>query len=418
MRIKKIEAHEILDSRGNPTIECFVRLEDGRGVWASVPSGASVGKAEALELRDGDTDRFGGKGVLKAIEHIEMVIAPELVKKEPDLLKTDKLLCELDGTANKSKLGANATLAVSMAVARAQAHACNKHLFQSLRETFKVQDFVMPGCMFNVLNGGMHADNGITFQEFMIMPAGQESIADAVCVASEIYHTLKKVLHHAKLATTVGDEGGFAPMLPGKALEKERAALNFLMQAIKQAGFSVGGDVVLCLDVAASSFYDAKKDGYVIDSKLVSRQMLVDFYASLLNEFPLYSIEDGMGEDDESGWQLLTETLGQKVQLVGDDVFVTNKTRIRNGIENGIANSVLIKPNQIGTVTEAYAALKIAQDAGYLTVVSHRSGETEDSFIADFTVGCAAGQIKAGAPARGERVVKYNRLMEIERLIG
>lgn len=414
MKMKNIRAYEILDSRGNPTVECFIELEDGHCLRASVPSGASVGKDEALELRDGDSQRFAGKGVLKAIENIEKIIAPELLGKQPDLLKIDEQLIDLDGTENKSRLGANALLAVSMAVARAQAHQEKMCLFELLNEVFKVGSLQMPGCMFNILNGGMHANNGITFQEFMIMPAKKTSTQEVIHMAACIYHSLRTILKEAKLATTVGDEGGFAPRLSGKGLEKEAVALDFILEAIEHAGFSFD-DVALCLDVAASSFYNEKKQVYVAGSQELSREELVDFYGSLIKEFPVYSIEDGMAEDDYEGWKILNEQLGDKIQLVGDDVFVTNTKKIKHGIENNLANSVLIKPNQIGTISEAYQAIKISKDAGWTTVVSHRSGETNDSFIADFVVGCAAGQIKAGAPARGERVVKYNRLMEIER---
>ncbi|MFH1832338.1 MAG: phosphopyruvate hydratase [bacterium] len=441
MKIQKITAREILDSRGFPTVECCLELGDegshNRKVWSSVPSGASVGQFEAIELRDGDMSRFGGKGVLKAIYNIEQVIAPGLIGKAPDILTTDKYLIELDGTENKSKLGANALLAVSMAVARAQALCANQPLFKLLNDVFckracksahpavpgvasrEAWEFVegalvMPTCMYNIINGGAHADSGITFQEFMIMPKNQKTVADSVRIASTVYHELKKILKEAGYSTNIGDEGGFAPRILGNGLEKELTALKLLVKAIKQAGFSEK-EVVLCLDVAASQFYDNKKQVYIIDGKPMQPKELVAFYVKLVAEFPLYSIEDGMSEDDAVGWQLLTKELGHKVQIVGDDIFVTNKSRIQAGINDKIANSVLIKLNQIGTVTETWQAIKLSKDNNYTTVVSHRSGETNDSFIADLVVGCAAGQIKAGAPARGERVAKYNRLMEIEK---
>ncbi len=414
MHIKKIVAYEILDSRGNPTVECHLTLDDGFVAIASVPSGASVGSEEACELRDHDQCRFGGMGVLKAISNIETLIAPGLINKEPDLNTADKFMIDFDGTPNKSKLGANAILAVSMAVARAQAHVNKQELYDFLSGYFN-QKPTLPRCMFNIINGGMHAQNGVSFQEFMIMPC-VDSVIESVRMASEIYHGLKDMLHRDGYVTTVGDEGGFAPVMQIGGFRAEIDLLEILVDAIKQTAYQPGVDVKVCLDVAASAFYDkAKKNYYVGDARFESNLMIA-LYESFCETFPIFMIEDGLSEYDHAGWQVLTEKLGDKACLVGDDIFVTNPKKIDQAVHDKIANGVLIKLNQIGTVSEAAQALLLAKKHGYTTVVSHRSGETDDSFIADFAVGLAAGYIKAGAPARGERLAKYNRLMEIERL--
>lgn len=416
MKIKKLRGREILDSRGWPTIECYLELEGGIEVVASVPSGASVGHREAIELRDGDKKRFLGKGVLKAITNLEKVISPALAGRMPDLVPLDKLLSELDGTAQKSKLGANATLAASLAVTRAQALINGLEVYQLIQKLCKVEKVVMPYCMFNILNGGVHADNGIPFQEFMVVPVNQPSCAAGLEVAVLVYQALKKILKQEGYTTTVGDEGGFAPVLRSTVGGSATQVLDLLMLAVEQAGLT-HEQVVFALDVAASQFYDAKTGTYQVDGRRLDRAALVESYADLVQKYPIFSIEDGMAEDDWAGWSELTGRLGGEVQLVGDDLFVTNCEHIQKGIDQNIANAVLIKPNQIGTVSEAIQAILLAQAGGYKTVISHRSGETNDSFIADLVVGSGAGQFKAGAPVRGERVAKYNRLVEIEQQI-
>lgn len=415
MIIKKIIAHEILDSRGNPTIECHLTLDDDFVVTASVPSGASVGSQEALELRDHDVKRYGGMGVLKAIHNIHNIIAPQVINQEPDFQRIDTLMLALDGTPNKVVLGANALLAVSMAVARAQAYSNHQELFQLFADVVGVQP-KLPKCMFNVLNGGAHAQDGLSFQEFMIMPH-VDSVIESVRIASEIYHALKEVLHDAGYQTTIGDEGGFAPVIAGNGFAREVTALNLLMQAVEKAGYKPGNDVSFCLDVAASQFYDKTQKNYYVDQGSFDAKRMILLYQELCTQFPIVIIEDGLSEYDLQGWQALTQHMGTNIGLVGDDIFVTNPKNIEQGIKEHIANAVLIKLNQIGTVSEALEALLLSQQHNYSTVISHRSGETDDSFIADFVVGTAAGYIKAGAPARGERLAKYNRLMDIERCL-
>lgn len=422
MKIKKIIARQILDSRGWPTIECSVETENNKIVKASVPSGASVGKFECLELRDNNPNIYLGKSVFKAIENINKKIAPKLIGKTVDVFEADKIMLELDGTKDKSNLGANSILAVSIAIARAQSKSLNVELFSLVKKLHKSETIktptiiVVPKVMFNILNGGAHANNGICFQEFMIMPL-KNNFRQNLEIAVVVYQNLKKLLQKSGYATTVGDEGGFAPTFETKNDVAEKVALDYLMEAINISHFSPGKDIAICLDVAASQFYDEKKKVYRFYNKKLDSNELVGFYKTLLKDYPIVSIEDGLYEDDWLGWQFMTKELGDKVQLVGDDIFVTNVKRIKKGIELGVANSVLIKPNQIGTVTETLQAIKVAQEAGYKTVASHRSGETNDSFISDLAVGVNSEYLKAGAPARGERVAKYNRLLEIEEVL-
>lgn len=404
--IVDIHAREILDSRGNPTVEVDVLLDDGTRGRASVPSGASTGVFEALELRDGD-ERYGGKGVQQAVAHVNEAIAPELIGLPAgEQVLIDSILCGLDGTDNKSKLGANATLGVSMAVARAAAQQAHMPLYRYLGGMYATE---LPVPMMNILNGGAHADNNVDLQEFMIMPVGAETFADALRMGAEIYHTLKQVLQARGLVTAVGDEGGFAPNLTSN-----EEALQLIVEAITQAGYRPGDDVLLALDAAASEFYEDGK--YVFSGEGVTRtaEELTDYYAELVDKYPIISIEDGMNEEDYDGWKLLTQRLGKRVQLVGDDLFVTNSTRLEKGIREGIANSILIKVNQIGTLTETFEAIEMAKRAGYTSIISHRSGETDDTMIADIAVAVNAGQIKTGAPARIDRVAKYNQLLRIE----
>ncbi len=413
MKIKKIWGREILDSRGFPTVECNVLLDNDIVVKAAVPSGASVGKCEAVELRDNDPKRYMGKGVLKAVANIDK-LSPLFCGEEPDLLKADKILIEADGTENKSNLGANTTLAISMAIARAQAILLNIELYELIANLYDTQKVLLPDAMFNILNGGVHADSGICFQEFMIMPVGQKTFAQRLEVAAVIYQNLKKLLKDAGYSVGVGDEGGFAPKLGTDKDSGERKALDFLLRAVEGAGFVPGKDVVFCLDVAASQFYDEKEGLYLLGNKKLNSEELINLYDDLIDSYPIFSIEDGLFEQDWIGWQIMTEKLGSKVQLVGDDIFVTNTELIQKGIDNKVANAVLIKPNQIGTITQTLNAMKLCNYDGYKTVVSHRSGETTDTFISDLVVGTAGGQFKSGATARGERVAKYNRLLEIE----
>ncbi len=413
MKIKKIFARQILDSRGFPTVECNLELGDNSVVKASVPSGASVGKYEAVELRDKDPQKYFGKGVLTAIENIEKKIAPDLIDKEPNLQEMDKVLLELDGTENKSNLGANAILAVSIAVVRAQAKILNLDLYKFIAQVFGCKEILLPKVMFNILSGGVHADSGIAFQEFMIMPIKQ-SFDDNLHTAVVIFQNLKKLLKKEGYCVSVGDEGGFAPRLAKNKEFAEKKALDFLVKATQYSGFEPGKDVVFCLDVAATQLYDDQNEIYLLGDKKYTTEKLIGLYDDFIHSYPIYSIEDGLQEQDWDGWKIMTEKLGSNTQLVGDDIFVTNSSRIKKGIELGIANAVLIKPNQIGTVTETLQAIKLCKDAGYKTVVSHRSGETNDTFISDLVVGTGAGQFKAGAPCRGERVAKYNRLLEIE----
>ena len=409
--ISNIIAREIVDSRGNPTVEVDVFLECGVMGRASVPSGASTGVHEAVELRDGDKSRFGGKGVLKAVTNVNTTIKKALIGKSINSQEyIDNILIELDGTENKSKLGANAILAVSLAVAKAKANELGVSLYKYIGgELAKT----MPVPMMNILNGGRHADNNIDFQEFMIMPISAKSIKDAIRMGSEIFYKLKDNLKKEGYNTNVGDEGGFAPNL-----ETTDDALSFIIKSIKDAGYVAGKDVVLAIDVASSEFYkdgryELKGEGKTLDSK-----GLVEFYKDLCKKYPIFSIEDGMAEDDFDGWSVLTKELGDKVQLVGDDLFVTNSRRLKLGIEKKIANSILIKPNQVGTLTETINAVDIAKKHGYATIMSHRSGETEDVSIADLVVAMNCGQIKTGSMSRTDRMAKYNQLIRIEEELG
>jgi len=409
--ISEIYAREVLDSRGNPTVEVEVYLESGAFGRAMVPSGASTGAYEAVELRDGDKSRYGGKGVLKAVDNVNEVIAPELIGLDAlDQIGIDRIMIELDGTPNKGKLGANAILGVSMAVARAAAEALGVPLYVYLGG-FNAKQLPLP--MMNILNGGEHADNNVDIQEFMVMPAGAKSFSEALRMGTEIFHQLKAVLKEKGLNTAVGDEGGFAPNLTSN-----EEALQTIVEAIKQAGYEPGKDVFLALDVAATEMY---KDGvYRLEGEGLTKTSdeMIDFLASLADKYPIISIEDGLSEDDWDGWKKLTDRLGSKVQLVGDDLFVTNTERLSRGIESDTGNSILIKVNQIGTLTETFDAIEMAKRAGYTAVISHRSGETEDSTIADIAVATNAGQIKTGAPSRTDRVAKYNQLLRIEDELG
>jgi len=409
MFIEAIEARQILDSRGNPTIEADVYLEDGGFGRAAVPSGASKGKFEAHELRDGDERVFHGQGVTKAIDNIHDEIEPLLLGRNGlDQAEIDRLLIELDGTENKSRLGANALLAVSLATARAGSDLLGIPFFRYIAGARSVN---LPIPMMNVLNGGEHADNNVDVQEFMLLPVGVTSFREAVRACSEIFHTLKGILKAKGLATSVGDEGGFAPNL-----EDNRLALSLLVEAIEKSGYRPGEDVAIALDVAATSFLKNGAYQFTVDGAVnaISSEELIHTYEGWVNEFPIFSIEDGVGEEDKEGWKLLTERLGDRVQIVGDDVFVTNPTLLKQGIDMGFANSILIKLNQIGTVSETLETMNIAHFAGYTSVVSHRSGETEDTSIADLAVGTGCGQIKSGSMSRSERVAKYNQLMRIE----
>jgi len=404
--IRDITAMEVLDSRGNPTVEAEILLDSEVTGIAMVPSGASTGIREALELRDADEARFGGKGVIKAIENIEKKIKPELIGKSVfNQLEIDHALIGLDGTEDKSNLGANAILAVSMAAARAAANESGVPLFHHLGGS---QGVILPLPMMNVLNGGVHADSGISLQEFMIVPVGARTLKEGIRFCSEVYQNLKKVLKEAGQIISVGDEGGFAPRL-----SNSEEAIKVILDAIASAGYKTGSEVAVALDPAASEFYENGK--YLFDGEEKTSSEMIDYYDYLVDTYPIISIEDGLAEEDWGGWKLLTERLGGKIQLVGDDIFVTNTGIFRKGIEQGIGNAILIKPNQIGTISETLETIQVARENGYKLVISHRSGETEDTFIADLAVATNAGQIKTGAPARSERVSKYNRLMRIEK---
>ena len=409
--IVDIIGREILDSRGNPTVECDVLLESGVMGRAAVPSGASTGAREAIELRDGDANRYGGKGVLKAIENVNTEISEAIMGLEAnEQAFLDSALIELDGTENKSRLGANATLAVSIAVAKAAAEEAGLPLYRYLGGSGAMQ---MPVPMMNVINGGAHANNNLDLQEFMIIPVGAPSFREAVRYGAEVFHTLKKILHENKLTTAVGDEGGFAP-----SVENHEAAIKLILQAIEQAGYEPGTQIALGLDCAASEFY---KDGkYQLDGEGLSLSSgdFTNLLSTWCDKYPIISIEDGMAENDWEGWATLTKALGKKVQLVGDDLFVTNTKILREGIQKNIANSILIKINQIGTLTETFAAIEMAKRAGYTAVISHRSGETEDATIADIAVGTNALQIKTGSMSRSDRMAKYNQLLRIEEDLG
>ena len=403
--IEDVYAIEVLDSRGNPTVKANVALSDGTVASAIVPSGASTGKREALELRDGG-DRYCGKGVLKAVENVNSQIAEAVIGLDAfDQKALDDEMRELDGTDNYSNLGANAVLGVSMAVARAAAKSLGVPLYRYLGGA---NASVLPVPMFNIINGGAHANNSVDFQEFMIMPFGFDKFSDALRAASEIYHTLKGLLNAAGRSTAVGDEGGFAPNL-----NDNEEPIKLIMQAIEKAGYKAGEQIKLALDVAASELYENGK--YKLEGKEFSSEELIERYARLCEKYPIFSIEDGLSEDDWAGWAKLTSRLGSKVQLVGDDLFVTNEKILREGIAKGVSNAILIKPNQIGTVSQTMQTIRLAQRKGYRCVMSHRSGESEDSFIADFAVAMNTGQIKTGATSRSERNAKYNRLLEIER---
>ena len=418
LAIEEIKALEVLDSRGNPTVQVEVITEEGTNGVAMVPSGASTGSFEAVELRDGDKSRYLGKGVLKAVENVNKIIAKELEGMNVfEQAEIDKKLIEIDGTENKGKLGANATLGVSLAVAKAAANSLGMSLYKYIGG---VNAKTLPVPMMNILNGGKHADNTVNIQEFMIMPVGAKSFSECLRMSAEIYHTLKKVLKAKGLATGVGDEGGFAPNL-----SSDEEALKLIVEAISKAGYKPGEDVVLALDVASTEMYDeAKKIGkegcyyFWKTEELKTEDEMIEYLADLANKYPIISIEDGLAEEDWEGWRKLTEKLGNKLQLVGDDLFVTNIKRLQKGLDNKIANSILIKLNQIGTLTETLDAIELAKKNGYTAVVSHRSGETEDTTLADVAVATNAGQIKTGAPCRTDRVAKYNRLLNIEAELG
>lgn len=414
-QIIDVLGREILDSRGNPTVEVEVLAEGGIVGRASVPSGASTGKFEAIELRDQEEKRYGGKGVTQAVHHINTILADAIIGENVlQQSHIDRILLRADGTTNKSNLGANAILGVSLAVARTAAESVNLPLYRYLGG---IRSCLMPVPMMNVLNGGCHADNTVDFQEFMIMPVGAKLFSDGLRICAEIYHCLKKILKERGLSTGVGDEGGFAPNLPDTS-----SVFEVLTEAVETAGYRLKEDICFAMDAAASGLYDGERQVYRFPGESRMRgettertaDEMIAYYEDLVARFPIVSIEDGLNEEDWAGWQKLTERLGKKIQLVGDDLFVTNPERLKKGIALGAANAILVKVNQIGTLTEALEAIEIAQKAGYRTVISHRSGETEDTVIADIAVACGAGQIKTGAPCRGERVAKYNQLLRIE----
>ena len=407
--ITQVTGREILDSRGNPTVEAEVVLASGFSGIGVSPSGASTGIREALELRDGDKSRYLGKGVTKAVNHINHEIEAAVLNRELDQETLDQSLIDLDGTPNKEVLGANAILAVSLAFANAQAAEAGLPLFKHIM----ANDYTLPVPMMNIINGGAHADNSVDIQEFMVMPVGAATFSDALRMGAEIFHNLGAVLKAKGLNTGVGDEGGYAP-----DLESNEAALGIIITAVENAGYTMGDDIMLAMDVASSEFY---KDGmYHLESenRSLNSEEFADYLADLADRYPIISIEDGMAEEDWAGWAILTEKVGDKIQLVGDDLFVTNTSILKRGIDEGIGNSILIKVNQIGTLTETLAAIKMAHDAGFTTVISHRSGETEDTFIADLAVATASGQIKTGSLCRSDRIAKYNQLLRIEQLLG
>ena len=411
-KIEKTAAREILDSRGNPTVEVDIILDDGTLGRAAVPSGASTGRHEACELRDGDSKRYLGKGVTKALDNVTAIIGPKIKGLDPSEQENiDQLMIDLDGTDNKSNLGANAILGVSIAIARAAASTLNKPLYSYIGNS---DDYIMPVPMMNIINGGEHADNNLDIQEFMIMPVGADRFKDALRIGAEVFHSLKKILSAKGYNTNVGDEGGFAP-----ELKCNEEALETIMEAIKKAGYEPGKDVLLALDTAANEVY---KDGkYVLQAEAdpeKSIEGMISFYDDLISNYPIYSVEDGLAEDDWDGWKALTEKLGNRVQLVGDDLFVTNIERLKKGIDLGITNSILIKLNQIGTLTETIQTIDMAKSNGLTTVISHRSGETEDTIISDVAVATNAGQIKAGSLSRTDRICKYNQLLRIEEELG
>ena len=411
--IVEVHSREILDSRGNPTVEVEVYLESGVVGRAAVPSGASTGEHEAIELRDGDSKRYIGKGTLKAVKNVNDIIAKEIIGKDAlDQSEIDNILISLDGTPNKAKLGANAILGVSLAVAKAGAIVLGLPLYRYLGG---IKANILPVPMMNIINGGRHADNKLELQEFMVVPAGASNFSEGLRMGVEIFHSLKKVLKDKRMNTAVGDEGGFAPNL-----DSNEEAIKVIIEAIKKAGYKPGEDAFIALDPAASEFYDKNKKKYILEyeNKELSSIEMAEFYVNLVNKYPIISIEDGMAEDDWDGWKVLTDKLGNRIQLVGDDLFVTNVERIKMGIEKGIANSVLIKVNQIGSLTETLKAIDTANKAEYTTVISHRSGETEDTTIADIAVAVGSGQIKTGSASRTDRICKYNQLLRIEEELG
>ncbi|WP_304332604.1 phosphopyruvate hydratase [Brachyspira innocens] len=412
--IDNIVAREILDSRGNPTVEVDVYLDSGVMGRAAVPSGASTGEHEAVELRDGDKSRYMGKGVQKAVENVNEIICNELIDMDAlDQVEIDRTMIELDGTENKGKLGANAILGVSLAVAKAAAEELGMPLYRYIGGT---NAKTLPVPMANILNGGAHSSAPIDFQEYMVMPVGAPTFKEGLRYVAEVFHNLKNILHDRGLSTTVGDEGGFAP-----TLKDNEEPLQVIMQAIEKAGYKPGEDVMIAMDPASSEFYVKEKKKYVFhksDNRELTPSEMVDFYADLCNKYPIISIEDGVAEDDWDGWKILTEKLGKKVQLVGDDLFVTNVKRLQMGLDKGVANSILIKVNQIGTLTETLDSIELAKTHNYTAVVSHRSGETEDSTIADIVVATNAGQIKTGSASRSDRIAKYNQLLRIEEELG
>jgi enolase len=421
-KIKNIKAREILDSRGFPTVEVELMLEDSKHPQelvtgrAMVPSGASTGEGEALELRDGDSKRYLGKGVLKAVQNVQNTIRPALLDRDfSKQSQLDQTLLELDGTPNKSKLGANALLGVSMAFMRAQALSQRVPTHQLIAASFGGTGSLLPVPLMNILNGGKHADNGLAIQEFMIVPAGFQRFSDALRAGAEVFHTLKKILHKKNLSTGVGDEGGFAPVFQGKNPHEQ--AIQAILQAIQDAGYHAGKDIFLALDSAASEFSERDR-GYKFEGNHLSSQEMISVYQQWAKTYPIISIEDGLSEHDWDGWKSLTQTLGNQCQLVGDDLFVTNPIFLKKGIEKKVANAILIKLNQIGTVTETLETMKLASQAGYHSVTSHRSGETEDTFIADLAVGTDCGQIKTGSASRTDRIAKYNQLLRLEELLG
>ncbi len=415
MKIKSLLAREVLDSRGFPTVEVDLALDSHTG-RAIVPSGASTGEGEALELRDGDAKRYAGKGVLKAVNNVREMIAPAIVGKEfKNPAELDKLMLELDGTPNKAKLGANAILAVSMAFTRAYSAAKSQPTYRSLAEIFGSQGTTLPVPLMNIINGGKHADNGLALQEFMIVPAGFSKFSEALRAGTEIFHRLKKILHGKGLSTGVGDEGGFAPVFQGE--HPHAQALDAIMQAITEAGYKPGHDIFLALDSAASEF-TAGEGFYQFEGKKISSNEMIGIYSQWVEKYPIISIEDGLSEHDWAGWAEMTRSLGKRCQLVGDDLFVTNPVFLKKGIEQKTANAILIKLNQIGTVSETLETMKMAAQSGYAAITSHRSGETEDTFIADLAVATDCGQIKTGSASRTDRIAKYNQLLRIEEQLG
>ncbi len=412
--IQAIKGREILDSRGNPTVEVDVTLKDGSFGRAAVPSGASTGSHEAVELRDGDKERHGGKGVLKAVTNVNTEIVCALVGKKFDQKSLDKALIDLDGTPNKGKLGANAILGVSLAFSHAAAKAQKVPLYEYFKAISGTKEKMsLPVPLMNVLNGGKHAENSTDLQEFMIVPLGAPSFKEALRYGAETFHALKKILASKKLNTSVGDEGGYAPALPNN-----EAAIEVIIEAIKKAGYTPGIDISIAIDAAATEIYEGGKYNLKTENRKLSSKEMVNYYAAWCKKYPIVSIEDGLAEDDWDGYKLMTEKLGDKVQIVGDDLFVTNVERLDQGIKKNIANSILIKLNQIGTVTETIDAIKMAKKAGYTSIISHRSGETEDTTIADFVVGLSTGQIKTGSASRTDRIAKYNQLLRIEEALG